>query len=104
MLSLWDHFISLLKQADSLLCHSLPSVIDALDTMVSFLVCDLKNIIFKATSGSFLDPSQNANEMVSKLNYMCAHAQSLSTKLEELYLSSQNMQGEAKKVSNVKFN
>ncbi|XP_047222617.1 dynein heavy chain domain-containing protein 1 isoform X3 [Girardinichthys multiradiatus] len=92
MLALWDKFIPLLKQADSLLSQSLPPVANALDTMFSFLVCDLKNIVFKATSGPFLDPSQNANEMVSNLKYMCVHVQTLSTKLEELHSSSQRMQ------------
>ncbi|MED6274274.1 hypothetical protein CHARACLAT_014742, partial [Characodon lateralis] len=92
MLALWDKFIPLLKQADSLLSQSIPPVANALDTMFSFLVCDLKNIVFKATSGPFLDPSQNANEMVSNLKYMCVHVQTLSTKLEELYSSSQRMQ------------
>ncbi|KAK5608280.1 hypothetical protein CRENBAI_001570 [Crenichthys baileyi] len=92
MLALWDNFILLLKQADSLLSQSLPPVTNALDTMFSFLFCDLKNIVFKATSGPFLDPSQNAREMVSNLKYMCSHVQTLSTKLEELNSSNQRMQ------------
>ncbi|XP_072240771.1 dynein heavy chain domain-containing protein 1 [Leuresthes tenuis] len=92
MLGLWDSFIPLLKQADSLVCQSLPSMANALDTMFSFLACDLRNIVFKATSGIFLDPSQKANEMVYKLNYMCAHVQTLSEKVEELKTNSENMQ------------
>ncbi|KAM4583530.1 dynein heavy chain domain-containing protein 1 [Odontesthes bonariensis] len=92
MLGLWDSFIPILKRADSHVCQSLPSMANALDTMFSFLACDLRNVVFKATSGSFLDPSQKANEMVSKLNYMCAHVQTLSEKVEELKRKSENMQ------------
>ncbi|KAM4595719.1 dynein heavy chain domain-containing protein 1 [Fundulus diaphanus] len=92
MLGLWDNFIPLLKQAESLVSQSLPAVTNAMDTMFSFLVCDLKSIVFKATSGPFLDPSQTANDMVSKLKYMCEHVQTLSTKLDELNSSSQSMQ------------
>uniref|UniRef100_A0A8C6KV71 Si:dkey-11m19.5 n=1 Tax=Nothobranchius furzeri TaxID=105023 RepID=A0A8C6KV71_NOTFU len=92
MLCLWESFIPILKQADSHVCNSLPSMTNALNTMVSFLVCDLKNTVLKASSGPFLDPSQDAKQMASELNYMCAHVQTLSAKLEEYNRSSQNMQ------------
>ncbi|KAM4750013.1 dynein heavy chain domain-containing protein 1 [Anableps anableps] len=92
MLALWDDFIVHLKEADKCVSQSLSSVTSALDTIYSCLACDLKNIVFKATSGPFLDPSQNANEMVSKLKYMVARVQMLSTKLEELHCCSQRMQ------------
>lgn len=93
MLGLWDSFIPLLKEADSIVCHRLPSVANALNTMFSFLVCDLKNTVSKATSGPFLDPTQNTKEMVSKLNSMCAHVNSINAKLEQLNRNSQNLQG-----------
>ncbi|XP_076585176.1 dynein heavy chain domain-containing protein 1 [Chaetodon auriga] len=92
MLDMWDGFIPLLKQADSIVCHRLPSVANALDTMFSFLVNDLKNMVAKATSGPFLDPAQDAKEMVSTLNYMYAHVRHLSAKLEQLSRNSQNLQ------------
>ncbi|XP_070683759.1 dynein heavy chain domain-containing protein 1 [Pempheris klunzingeri] len=90
--AMWDCFIPPLKQADSFVCHHLPSVDSALDTMFSFLVCDLKNMISKATSGPFLDPAQNAKEMVSTLNLLCAHVHHLNAKLEQLCRNSQNLQ------------
>ncbi|XP_040002556.1 dynein heavy chain domain-containing protein 1 isoform X2 [Xiphias gladius] len=92
MLGLWDCFIPLLREGDSIVCQRLPSMANALDTMFSFLVCDLKNIVSKATSGPFLDPTQNAKEMVSKLNKMCAHVHSLNAKLEQLDRKSQDLQ------------
>lgn len=94
MLHIWDCFIPLLKQADNIVCHRLPSVANALDTMFSFLVYDLKNVVSKASSGPFLDPTQNAKEMVSTLNHMCAHVHSLGAKLEQLSRNSQNLKGE----------
>ncbi|XP_069545473.1 dynein heavy chain domain-containing protein 1 [Brachyistius frenatus] len=92
MLALWTSFIPLLKQADSLVRHRLPFMADALDTMFSFLVCDFKSMISNATSGPFLDPCQNATEMLSKLKYMCLRVHSLHAKIEQLHRASQNMQ------------
>ncbi|XP_056223855.1 dynein heavy chain domain-containing protein 1 [Seriola aureovittata] len=92
MLGLWDCFLSFLKEADSIVCHRLPSAANALETMYSFMVCDLKNVLAKATSGPFIDPTQNAKEMVAKLNSMCAHVHSLNAKLEQLSRNSQNLQ------------
>lgn len=94
MLGLWDCFIPLLKQADGTVCDRLPSMANALDTMFSYLVCDLKNIVSKATSGPFVDPSQNAEEMVTKLNHICAQVHHLNIKLEQLGSNSQKLQGE----------
>lgn len=62
--------------------------------MYMFLVCDLKNIVSKTTSGPFIDPSQNNKEMVTKLNHICAHVHHLNAKLEQLVRNSQNLQGE----------
>ncbi|XP_008294462.1 dynein heavy chain domain-containing protein 1 [Stegastes partitus] len=92
MLGLWNSFIPLLKQADSVVRHRLPSAAKELDTMFSCLVCDLKNVVSHATSGPFLDLNQNATEMASKLNDMCAHVQTLSAKLKQLNINSQNLQ------------
>lgn len=62
--------------------------------MFSFLVCDIKNMVSNATFGPFLDPTKNADEMVSKLNHMCAHVHTLKRKLEQLSSNSENLQGE----------
>ncbi|XP_014328750.1 dynein heavy chain domain-containing protein 1-like [Xiphophorus maculatus] len=92
VMRMWDNFIAHLKQADALVSQSLPTVTNALGTMFSYLSYDLRNIVLKATSGPFLDPSQNANEMVCKLKYMGTRVQTLRTKLEELSNCSQTMQ------------
>ncbi|XP_053191724.1 dynein heavy chain domain-containing protein 1-like [Scomber japonicus] len=92
MLGLWDCLFPLMKQADSIVCHRLPSMASAVDTMFSFLVLDLKNMVSNGNFGEFLDPTNNADEMVSKLNYMCAHVHTLKTKLEKLSMNSENLQ------------
>ncbi|XP_035515196.1 dynein heavy chain domain-containing protein 1-like [Morone saxatilis] len=92
MLNMLDGFIPLLKQADSIVCHRLPSMANALDSMFSFLVHDLKNMVCKITSGPFIDPTQNPKEMVSTLNHLCAHVDSLNAQLEQLSENSQNLQ------------
>lgn len=89
----WDSFISSLKEADSNLSQRLPSAANALDTMNSFMICDLKNLLAKASCGLFFDPSQDAREMVSKLKNTCAHVHSLSAKLEQLSRNSEDLQG-----------
>lgn len=94
MLDMRDRFFPLLKKADSIVCQRLPSMAHALDTMFSFLLYDLKIMVTKATSGPFLDPTQNAKEMFSTLNHMCAHVHNLSAKLEQLSRNSQDLQGE----------
>lgn len=94
MLATWDGFIAHLNQADSIVCQRLPSVANALDTMFSFLARDLQNMVSEATSGAFLDPTQNAKEMVPKLTHMYVHVQNLSAKMEQLSRNSQNLQGE----------
>lgn len=94
MLAMWDSFIPILKQADNIVYHRLPLMTNALDTMFSFLACDLKNTVSKATSGPYLDPTQNAKEMVSELKHMCVHVQNLNAKLEHVSRNSQNLHGE----------
>ncbi|XP_037619572.1 dynein heavy chain domain-containing protein 1 isoform X1 [Sebastes umbrosus] len=91
MLDTRDRFIPLLKQAESVVCHHFPSMVNALDTIFSFLACDLKNTVSRATSGPFLDPTQNAKEMASKLIPMCLHVHNLNAKLEQLSRDSQNL-------------
>ncbi|KAM9857652.1 dynein heavy chain domain-containing protein 1 [Aulostomus maculatus] len=83
MLDLWNCFLSLLREAESSVGLTLPPMSNAVDTMFSFLVCDLKNLVSDATGGPFLDPTKNADEMVSKLNCMCLRGQTIQAKLEQ---------------------
>lgn len=62
--------------------------------MFSHLADDFKNVVSKASSGPFLNPCQDATEMFSALNHMCAHLLHLSGQLEQLSQVSQNLTGE----------
>ncbi|XP_029980645.1 dynein heavy chain domain-containing protein 1 [Sphaeramia orbicularis] len=93
MQGLWSCNISILKRAESIVSQYLPSSTNALGTMFSFLIRDLKKTVNDATHGPYLDPSQNAKDMVSKLNPMCIHLQTLKRKLEELSRRSDNLTG-----------
>ncbi|XP_026158699.1 dynein heavy chain domain-containing protein 1 isoform X2 [Mastacembelus armatus] len=92
MMDLWDCFIPLLKQANSVVCAQLPSEAKALDSMVSFLMYDLKNTVSKAISGPFVDPTQNAKEMASRLKHTYLHVHNLREKLEQLSRKKENLQ------------
>ncbi|KAK1886371.1 Dynein heavy chain domain containing protein 1 [Dissostichus eleginoides] len=87
------------KEADSIVSCRLPSMANALDAMFSVLACDLKNTVSKATAGPFIDPSQEAKEMVSRLSLMCVHVQNINAKLEQLSSKSQNLHEHPKDLS-----
>lgn len=92
MLVKYDSFILLLREADEIVCCSLPSLAKTRDAKL--LLHELENVLSEASSGPFLDPRENSDEMVSKLNHMCVHIHSLGVKLEQLSRDSQNLKGE----------
>lgn len=94
MLVKCDSFILLLRDADEIVCCSLPSLAKTIDAMLSLLLSELENVLSEASSGPFLDPRENSDEMVSKLNHMCVHVHSLGVRLEQLSQDSQNLKGE----------
>ncbi|XP_053275768.1 dynein heavy chain domain-containing protein 1 isoform X2 [Pleuronectes platessa] len=91
MLGLWDCLTPILKEAVRIVWQRLPTVANALDTMVPFLVSDLKRTVSKATSGPCLDPAQSVKETASKLKSMWTHVHNLKKKLEELNRIGQNL-------------
>lgn len=84
MLDVWDSLFPLLREADEIVCCSLPSVSKIIDSMFSVVSHELENVTSEAPSGLFLDPRENSEEMVSKLSHMCADVPSLAVKLEHL--------------------
>ncbi|XP_076023406.1 dynein heavy chain domain-containing protein 1, partial [Genypterus blacodes] len=91
MLCLWDCYVPLLKRAESAVCQRRPPLAHALETMFSFLLCDLNQIVSDASSGAFLDPDQNATDMLSQLNTMCRHVYTLNGKIQELSWTSEDL-------------
>lgn len=94
MLEVQDSFIPLLKEADEIVCQSLPSASKSIDSTFSLFLHELEKVVSEASSGPFLDPRENSEEMVSKLRNMCAHVHNLSVKLEQLSRESQILNGE----------
>lgn len=94
MLAMWNSFIPLLREADEIVCCSLPSLSKTIDSMFSLLLHELENVVSEASSGPFLDPRENSDEMVSKLSHMHVHVHKLGVKLEQLSRDSQNLKGE----------
>ncbi|XP_077380581.1 dynein heavy chain domain-containing protein 1 isoform X2 [Festucalex cinctus] len=84
ILNMWDCFYSHLKQADSTLRSRLPTVATALYTMFPWMSSDLRSIVSNATSGQFLDPRQNAEQLASELNYMRLRVETATSNLEQL--------------------
>ncbi|KAM4612293.1 dynein heavy chain domain-containing protein 1 [Polymixia lowei] len=81
------------QQAEKTVYQRLPSMSVGLDQIFSYLVRDLDRTVSGATSGLFLDPAQNADEMFSMLNVLCRQAYASSEKLKELSLTSTNLRG-----------
>lgn len=94
MLGLFHRLIPLVNQADGAVSRRLPSVARALDSMFSSVMCDFKSHVSKATSGAFVDPSQDAEEMVLKAKHLCTLVHRQHATLQELARSIQNVQGE----------
>lgn len=94
MLVMWNSFIPLLREADEIVCCSLPSLSKTIDSMSSLLLHELENVVSEASSGPFLDPRENSDEMVSKLSHMHVHVHKLAVKLEQLSRDSENIKGE----------
>lgn len=94
MLEVWDSFVPLLREADEIVCCSLPSASKTIDSMFSVLLHEFENVLSEASSGLFLNPRENSQEMVAKLSHICAHVHSLAAKLEHLSRDIQNLKGE----------
>ncbi|XP_029571084.1 dynein heavy chain domain-containing protein 1 [Salmo trutta] len=93
MLDLWDIFVPLLKQGADTVCKRLPSMADTLDNTFSSLAHDLDEMVTKATSGPYLDPTQNAAQMLNKLKFMCRQVYAVSARLTELSRTSKSLRG-----------
>ncbi|XP_041734860.2 uncharacterized protein LOC121568380 isoform X1 [Coregonus clupeaformis] len=75
-------------------CQRLPSMADTLDNTFFSLAHGLEKIVTKATSGPYLDPTQNAVQMLNKLKIMCRQVYAVSARLTELSSTSKSLRGE----------
>ncbi|XP_057698578.1 dynein heavy chain domain-containing protein 1-like isoform X7 [Corythoichthys intestinalis] len=84
MLDMWDCFYLHLKHAASSLHSRLPAVATALYAMFPLISSDLRSIVENYTSGPFLDPRQNAEQLASELKYSRLRVETASANLEQL--------------------
>lgn len=78
------------------MCSRLPSMVSAMDAVFSYLTRDLKGLVSEATSGPFVDPTQDAKDMASELSGAWTRVHDLIAKLEQLSGDSQNLRGETR--------
>lgn len=93
MLDLWDQFVFLLKQADETVSDALPSMALTLNNNFQSLAQELADTVSGATSGVYLDPNQNAAQVVSKLKAICRQLNVTSVRLKELSRTSKALRG-----------
>ena len=93
MLDLWDCFVPLLKRAAETVRQRLPSMAKTLDSTFTSLAQDLENTTSKATSGPFLDPTQDAGQMLTQLKAVSRHMYAVSARLQELSRTSRSLRG-----------
>lgn len=74
------------------MCQHLSFMADTMDNTFSSLAHDLDET--KATSGPYLDPTQNAAQMRNKLKTMCRQVYAVSARLTELSRTSNSLRGE----------
>ncbi|XP_051531516.1 dynein heavy chain domain-containing protein 1 [Myxocyprinus asiaticus] len=90
---LWNQFIPLLKQAADIETQQLPSRLNTLDSNFSSLANKIHNLVSRATSGAYLDPDQNAKEMLVQLNALCIQFNITAEQLKDQSRASESLRG-----------
>ncbi|KAJ8392109.1 hypothetical protein AAFF_G00079150 [Aldrovandia affinis] len=80
----WNHFLPLLKEAGETVRRRAPSMADALDRTVSSRARELQGLVSRATSGPYLDPSQEPAPVVARLQSMCGQFCAVAAQLQQL--------------------
>ncbi|XP_021335614.3 dynein heavy chain domain-containing protein 1 isoform X2 [Danio rerio] len=93
VVDLWDCLVPLTKQAADKVSQQLPSMLETLDSNVSSLVNKLDNLVSRATSGPYLDPDQNAMEMLVQLNTLCSQFYVIAEQFNDQSRASEILRG-----------
>lgn len=93
MLDLWDQFVFQLKQAEETVSQCLPSMTKTLNNSFQSLKQELEDLVSGATSAGYLDPKQNAAQVVSKLKVTCRQLHVISARLKELSRTKKTLKG-----------
>ncbi|XP_048121288.1 dynein heavy chain domain-containing protein 1 [Alosa alosa] len=91
MLDLWDQFVFHLKQAEETVSQCLPSMAKTLNKSFQSLKQELEDMVAGVTMADYLDPNQNAAQVVSKLKVMCRQLNVSSARLRELSRTSRTL-------------
>ncbi|XP_073667956.1 dynein heavy chain domain-containing protein 1 [Paramisgurnus dabryanus] len=90
---LLDQFGLLLKPAADIVSQELPCMVNTLDSTFSSLVNKLENLFRRASSEPYLDPDQNAKEMLIQLNALCSQFHVIAEQLNNLSRASESLRG-----------
>ncbi|KAI7795482.1 putative dynein heavy chain domain-containing protein 1, partial [Triplophysa rosa] len=91
---LWNQFVPLLKRAADIVFHQLPSMVNTLDSNFSTLANKLEHLVSRASSEPYLDPDQNAKEMLIQLNALCSQFYVIAGKLNNQSRASETIRGQ----------
>ncbi|KAL0973177.1 hypothetical protein UPYG_G00199950 [Umbra pygmaea] len=102
MLELWNTFVPLAQWAAEKVGQLLPTMAKTLDNTFSSLAHDLEEMLTKATSGLYVDPSQDAALVSKKLKDLSRQVNAACAGLEDLSRTSKSIRGNDLDLSFVK--
>ncbi|XP_035240223.1 dynein heavy chain domain-containing protein 1 [Anguilla anguilla] len=80
----WNQFLPLLQQAGEVVRQRSPSMADALDRTFSSLTQELQGLVSRATSGPYVDPTQESAAMVARLQTIHGQFCAVAAQLEQM--------------------
>ncbi|XP_049322976.1 dynein heavy chain domain-containing protein 1 isoform X2 [Astyanax mexicanus] len=92
-LNLWNQFVLLLEQAADTVTKQLPTLMTTLDSTFSSLTTELQDLVHRATTGPYTDPTQSAGPITAELRVMCTQLNVIEAQLDELSSASQTLTG-----------
>ncbi|XP_028818658.1 dynein heavy chain domain-containing protein 1-like [Denticeps clupeoides] len=90
---LWEHIRSLMEQAAVMVRKNLPSMSETLDKTHLYLRKEAEVIVSDVTSCPYLDPKQDAAQMLANLKALCRRMSVVSVELKEISQASQILRG-----------
>ncbi|KAG5837559.1 hypothetical protein ANANG_G00240630 [Anguilla anguilla] len=80
----WNQFLPLLQRAGEVVRQRSPSMADALDRTFSSLTQELQGLVSRATSGPYVDPTQESAAMVARLQTIHGQFCAVAAQLEQM--------------------
>lgn len=70
-------------------------MINTLDNTFSSLTKQLEDLVYSATTGPYLDPNQNSNQIIPKLRIMYKELLMIAAQLDMLSKTNQSLRGKS---------